>query len=192
MKFDKILLEQSLILTEGAVIERIRRGEFSYELDKYVENAGMIYDDNGKLILEKIYNQYISVAYKFGLPIIIFTPTWRANPERLKLAGFKNKNVNADCFRFLSKIRDNFGNYSKKIFIGGLIGCKGDSYKPEEALSNEEAYIFHKSQVRPVEPSLCATCRRIFAVVPHYLAHTIPLTLVGPANKLPVPRLRGP
>lgn len=108
----------------------------------------MIYDDTGKLILEKSYNQYISVAYKFDLPIIILTPTWRANPERLNLAGFKNKNVNADCFRFLSKIRNNYGNYSKKIFIGGLIRCKDDAYKTEEALSSEEAYIFHKSQVK--------------------------------------------
>ncbi|MHA1953949.1 MAG: homocysteine S-methyltransferase family protein [Candidatus Heimdallarchaeaceae archaeon] len=147
MKFDESLSKYPFILGEGAVIERIRRGEFSYDLDKYIVHSGMIYDDTGKQILEKIFNQYISVGHKFDLPIILLTPTWRANPERLKLAGFKDTNVNADCFRFLSDIREKYGNYSKKIFIGGLIGCKGDAYKPEEALSSEEAYIFHAPQV---------------------------------------------
>lgn len=147
MRFEEALSEYSLILGEGAVVERIRRGEFSYDLDEHILHSGMIYDDTGKLILEKIFNQYISVGYKFDLPIILLTPTWRANPERLKLAGFKNANVNADCFRFLSDIREKYGDYSKKIFIGGLIGCKGDAYKPEEALTSEEAYTFHTPQV---------------------------------------------
>ena len=66
----------------------------------------------------------------------------------MELAGFREKNVNADCFNFLSEIRKNYGNYAEKIIIGGIIGCKGDAYNPEEALSSEEAYTFHKFQVK--------------------------------------------
>lgn len=143
----KLISENPLILAEGAVIERIKR-EFKFELDQYIENAGMIYDNKGKKILDKIYNQYISVAYKFDLPIIILSPTWRANQERLELAGFKDKNVNADCVKFLIDIRNNYGEFANKILIGGPMACKGDAYNPEETLLSDEAHNFHKFQVK--------------------------------------------
>ncbi|MFX1326773.1 MAG: homocysteine S-methyltransferase family protein [Promethearchaeota archaeon] len=143
----KLISENPLILAEGAVIERIKR-EFKFELNQYIENASMIYDYQGKKILDKIYNQYISVAHKFNLPILMLAPTWRASQERLELAGFKGKNVNADCVKFLFDIRNKYGEFANKILIGGPMACKGDAYNPEEALSSEEAYKFHKFQVK--------------------------------------------
>ncbi|MFW9989471.1 MAG: homocysteine S-methyltransferase family protein [Candidatus Odinarchaeota archaeon] len=147
-----LISDNPLILTEGAVIERVKR-EFKYELNQYIENAGMIYDTIGKKILDKIYNQYISVAYKYNLPILILAPTWRANQERLELAGFKDKKVNIDCVKFLLNIRDNYGQFANKILIGGLMACKGDAYNPEDAISSDEAYKFHKFQVEELSKS---------------------------------------
>jgi homocysteine S-methyltransferase len=45
-------------------------------------------------------------------------------------------------------LRAECGSYAKKVFLGGLIGCKGDSYRPEESLSREEAEAFHQEQLR--------------------------------------------
>jgi hypothetical protein len=39
----KLISENPLILAEDAVIERVKR-EFKFELNQYIENAGMIYD----------------------------------------------------------------------------------------------------------------------------------------------------
>jgi len=143
----KMIDESALIMTEGAVVERLRR-EFSVDLHPHIVHSGLIYDPEGKMILEKIYKQYISAVQKYDLPMLLFTPTRRANPERLSLAGYTGKDVNGDCFRFLSGIRAGYGEYAKKIFIGGLMGCRGDAYKPDEALSVEDAYLFHKKQIR--------------------------------------------
>ncbi len=143
----KFISENELILTEGAVIERVKR-EFKYDLDQNIANASMIYDKKGKKILEEVYNQYISVANEYNLPILILTPTWRANQKCLKLARLQDKNVNSDCFNFLNEIRNNYGNFANKILIGGTMGCKGNAYNPEEAISSEEAYNFHKFQVK--------------------------------------------
>jgi S-methylmethionine-dependent homocysteine/selenocysteine methylase len=107
----------------------------------------MIYDAAGKIILDKIFNQYISVAVKFKLPMINLAPTWRTNPECIELAGYKDNTVNTDCVRFLEQIRSRYSHREIKILIGGLVGCKGDAYNPNEALSIEEAYNFHKIQV---------------------------------------------
>ncbi|MCF7761217.1 MAG: homocysteine S-methyltransferase family protein, partial [Cephaloticoccus sp.] len=35
------------------------------------------------------------------------------------------------------------GAYAHQVMIGGLIGCRGDAYRPDEALSTDQAREFH-------------------------------------------------
>jgi S-methylmethionine-dependent homocysteine/selenocysteine methylase len=135
------------IITEGSIIERLKR-EFNYSLDEILSNALMIYYDEGKVLLEKIYREYIDIAELSDLPIMLLTPTWRTNKERTKIANVDMKTINTDAFLFVDNIRKSYGSFSKKIYIGGLTGCKGDAYKPEEALNENEAYHFHKEQMQ--------------------------------------------
>ena len=134
------------IITEGSIIERLKR-EFNYPLDDALSNALMIYDEAGKSLLEKIYREYLDIAESSDLPIMLLTPTWRTNKERTKIANVDMKTINTDAFLFVDNIRKSYGSFSEKIYIGGLTGCKGDAYKPEEALSENEAYHFHKEQM---------------------------------------------
>lgn len=152
MVLKKLLLENPLVLAEGPIIERIEH-EFKYKLNPYVQNASMVYDATGRAILEKIYSQYISVAHKYDIPILNLTPTWRANPERIELTSYKDRNVNGDCINFLDRIRRQFSLKGAISLIGGLMGCKGDAYNPKEALSSEEAYKFHQIQVKELNKS---------------------------------------
>lgn len=134
------------IITEGSVIERLKR-EFNHSLDPILLNSLLIYDEQGKILLERIYREYIDLAVKNNIPILILTPTWRANPERCKISGFDFRILNHDAYDFLNRIKKSYGKLSEKIFLGGLIGCKNDSYNPSEALSSEEAYDFHSHQI---------------------------------------------
>jgi homocysteine S-methyltransferase len=136
-----------LILTEGSVIERIRRNPV-LALDPHISNSAFIYDPDGAEVLRDIYRQYIDIGNKHNLPIIILTPTWRANKERLQKSGYSYIDVNGDNFRLLNEIRKEYAGYSRMILIGGLIGCANDAYKPEESLTSEEAEEFHKYQLR--------------------------------------------
>jgi S-methylmethionine-dependent homocysteine/selenocysteine methylase len=79
---------------------------------------------------------------------MLLTPTWRTNKERAKIANVDMKTINTDAFLFVDNIRKSYCGFSEKIYIGGLTGCKGDAYKPEEALSENEAYHFHKEQMQ--------------------------------------------
>jgi homocysteine S-methyltransferase len=80
--------------------------------------------------------------------MIICTPTWRANPKRLQQGGLAHRDVNGDAFRFVASIRGECGAYAKRVFVGGLIGCAGDAYKPAEGLSADQAAAFHGVQAR--------------------------------------------
>ena len=147
MNFRSAIKNYPHIITEGSIIERLKR-EFNYPLDNLLSNAKMIYDNKGKILLEKIYRKYIDIAFSSDLPIMILTPTWRTNKERTAIANVDMRTINTDAFKFVDDIRKSYGNFSNKIFIGGLTGCKGDAYKPEEALNENDAYVFHKEQMQ--------------------------------------------
>jgi S-methylmethionine-dependent homocysteine/selenocysteine methylase len=147
MNFSEAVSFYPHIITEGSIIERLKR-EFNYPLNDALSNALMIYDEVGKSLLEKIYRAYLDIAESSDFPIMLLTPTWRTNSERTKIANVDMKAINTDAFLFVDNIRKSFGSFSEKIYIGGLTGCKGDAYKPEEALSENEAYHFHKEQMQ--------------------------------------------
>jgi S-methylmethionine-dependent homocysteine/selenocysteine methylase len=147
MGLEQKLAENPLILTEGAVIERVRR-ETRTPLDPLVLHAGFIYGAQTATLLEAIYRSYLDAGQRLSLPIMVFTPTWRANPERLEAAGFTDPSaVNTDGVEFVRNIADSYGEYAGSVLVGGLMACKGDAYRPDEALSPEAAASFHEVQI---------------------------------------------
>lgn len=151
--FRKIFTESDFVITEGGMVERIRRNS-NLELDPQIVHAGLIYHTEGKKVLEKIYKSYLDIALANNFPVLTYAPTWRANPYRILKSSYKEKDsINKDGVDFLDQIRNSYGNFSSKIFVGGLMACKGDAYKAEEALSTDEAYEFHKKQANELAKS---------------------------------------
>ena len=75
MHIQKIIDNCDFILTEGAVIESLRRGT-GVRLHPRLENSLLIYEESGKIELSKLYQGYIKVARTGDIPITICTPTW--------------------------------------------------------------------------------------------------------------------
>jgi homocysteine S-methyltransferase len=174
MNFQEVIAGQPFILAEGAVIERLRRDPL-IALDEHILHAGLIYDPHARVALETIYRQYLDLGQRYALPMITLTPTWRASAARLERAGSalspeKSAGaptgpraapqdllgapkdllgaVNGDCVRFLSGIVASYGEYARRVYVGGLMGPAGDAYKPQDALSANEAEGYHSFQAR--------------------------------------------
>jgi S-methylmethionine-dependent homocysteine/selenocysteine methylase len=77
---------------------------------------------------------------------MISAPTWRAGRDRIAAAGLADYDLNGDNFRFLDSLRYSYGDYANQVFIYGLMSCRGDAYKPEEAMSANAAAEFHAWQ----------------------------------------------
>ncbi len=180
------------ILIEGALGLRLR-AEYGLEPDPLVANAGFVYQEKGRAALREIYGQYIIIAKRYGLPIMLTTPTRRANRDRAEKSGW-GKAVIHDNVSFLKEIRDTYINSDIRsdakadiradikldiksdnksghfkechemrlsgsadrigypdIFVGALMGCRGDAYRAEEVLSENEAYEFHSWQAKLFE-----------------------------------------
>ncbi|MCU0285420.1 MAG: homocysteine S-methyltransferase family protein [Acidobacteria bacterium] len=146
MTFEEMIAVSKVVLTEGGMVERIRRATL-VALDPFIAHAGLIYDQQGRAALTQIYREYIDIARAVNLPMMSYAPTWRANPENLRKSVFAGyKNTNTDCVNFLKEIRESYADYSPSIFIGGLMACKGNAYSPVEALSKQDAAVFHREQ----------------------------------------------
>ena len=144
MTFEDLLKDSSFILTEGAIVERLK-SEYHLKLDEHINHAGLVYD--AKIKLGTLYRQYINIAQRYNQPIMLMTPTRKVNAETLKKSIYCKRKVIKDCCEFLMDIKSEYQEFSKNIFIGGLLGCKGNAYCANEALHPDEAYIFHKAQV---------------------------------------------
>jgi len=144
--FQQVLRQAPCVLGEGAVIERLRRDR-SIELDPYIVNSHLVYCEAGRSALKKICGGYLEIGRSFGLPLLLSTPTWRASRERIAAAGFEGRDVNGDNFRFLRDLRGSCGDYAAKVFICGLLSCRGDAYRPSDALPVAEARRFHTWQI---------------------------------------------
>jgi S-methylmethionine-dependent homocysteine/selenocysteine methylase len=116
MPFSAIVDDHSVILTEGAIVERLRRDPAA-PLDPDVLHAGFLYEERGREALCRLYRQYLSIGAAADLPRLVGTPTWRANPIRLRKAGLADRDVNGDGVRFLASILDECGAYA------GQAGC---------------------------------------------------------------------
>ena len=145
VSIEQLLSSSPVILGEGAVIERLRRST-DVQLDEHVVNSALIYQDAGKSALEMICRQYLDIGQRYNLPLLLSTPTWRAGRERIASAGLAGSDLNGDNYRFLSNLRDTYGEYAGKVVICGLMSCQGDAYKPEEAMAENDAAAFHSWQ----------------------------------------------
>ncbi len=150
--FMRLLAQSVTILGEGAVIERLRRMP-DITLNEHVVNSALIYDEHMRAALETICRQYLEIGRRYGLPLLLSTPTWRAGRERIAAAGLAGQDLNGDNFRFLDALRREYGDYGSSVYICGLMSCRGDAYKAEEALTADAARAFHAWQAEALAAS---------------------------------------
>lgn len=146
MEFLQAIEREPFFLAEGAVIERLRRDP-EIELDSQLLNTALLYDPRGRAAMGKIYCGYLDIGKEFDLPMLLLAPTWRASEERIAVSGLPPmREVNRDAVMFVSALRDQYGKYGRKTYIGGLMGPSGDAYNPADSLSQAEARVYHRPQ----------------------------------------------
>lgn len=144
MTFEECLNSNRKILMEGALGERLKR-EYHLKFDEAVAIAGLAYNLYGIKALQKLWTGYIEIAKKYNLPFMATTPTRRANQDRVSRSRYQETIIkkNVDLLKSIRKK----SNY-KEMYIGGLLGCKGDAYKAENVLECQEAKEFHSWQCK--------------------------------------------
>lgn len=69
MTFVECIESQKGILMEGALGERLKR-EYHLKLDTYVDMAGFVYSEAGRIALRRLWNEYAEIAKTYKLPFL--------------------------------------------------------------------------------------------------------------------------
>jgi homocysteine S-methyltransferase len=144
MDFAASIAARRVMLAEGSVYERLRRHP-GITFHPSMRHGVLIYDPEGRKAEAEVHGSYIAAARDAGLPLVMLSDTWRANAENIAKSAFFERPVNQDNVAFLKELR---AASCHEIFIGGQSGCRGDAYKPEEALGAAAAYAFHRPQMQ--------------------------------------------
>lgn len=146
LPFLRAIAEYPVVITEGSIVEKLAYEGWT-QVRGAAANAALLFDEAGRAALKHAYLEYLEVGQKASLPLILFTPTWRATSPRLAKAGLPGvEETNREAVQLLRELIDESGEYANRVYVGGLMGCHGDAYKPEEALPEEEAFDFHSEQ----------------------------------------------
>ena len=146
------------LLMEGALGTRLT-GEYGLCFDPQVAMAALLYQPRARQALEALWSGYYRIASSCGLPFLAATPTRRANQERVKGSAYGQRALIRDNVAFLQYLRRKWQaeplaaasplraaascRAAVPMYIGGLMGCRGDAYRASQVLRSAAARAFH-------------------------------------------------
>ena len=136
-----LLSGADLVLTEAAVVERLRR-ECDLPAHAQLAYGDAVFEPRRREPLRRLYAEYIAVARRASLPLLLTSSTRRSNRETLTAAGCEPRAFAREWMAFLDEVR----GHDLDVFLGALLGSRGDAYRPQEALSAAAAHAFHAPQ----------------------------------------------
>jgi homocysteine S-methyltransferase len=131
-------IQSGPVLAEASIFERLRRAP-DVAFDPEVGVGGLVADPAGAALLTEIHRTYMRVGRERGLPVLLQTDTWRAHPLRIGRSAFAGRDLNAEHVALLRALRDDAGETTDRVLIGGLVGPLGDGYGGDTAPVREDA-----------------------------------------------------
>ena len=142
LTLNRVLERHDLILAEAAIAERLRRMD-GLTLHPTLFNSPLIYDPHASRLMGNLYREYLEIARLADVPILLAAPTWRLDRERIRDAHVP-PTINRDAVAYMRQVQGDAGY--DRVLVGALLGPRNDCYKPQAALSADEAREFHRWQ----------------------------------------------
>ncbi|MBQ7983416.1 MAG: homocysteine S-methyltransferase family protein, partial [Clostridia bacterium] len=140
---ESVFAASPLLLTEGALGERLKR-EYGIVFHERLAMAALYRETAAAKALSALWRQYAAVAARYGLPLLLTTPTRRLTGPRAAAAGEDPAVLAAGNASFLSSLaRELADGYGIPVFSGALMGCVGDAYTGAGELDRAAARDFH-------------------------------------------------
>ncbi len=186
---NRIFADSPLLLMEGALGERLKR-EYALTIDGTLAMAPLYRVRRSADALDTLWREYAAVAGAYRLPILLTTPTRRLNRERVQRCAEDGDSLIVGNTAHLSALaKALWAEYEIPVFAGALMGCRGDAYTGEGALSADAAYDFHAwaaerfaragadflyAGIMPTLPEACGMARALAQTgLPYLLSFTI-------------------
>jgi homocysteine S-methyltransferase len=146
----------------------------------------LILDEGGREQLRQYFRPYLEEAGRRGCGFILDTATWRANPDWAAKLGHTAQDlarINRASVEFAQGLRDEFEKKGTPIVIEGVIGPRGDGYRPDVRMSIEEAREYHSAQIEQFRD---AGADMVAAITMNYVEEGAGIALAAKECGMPV------
>lgn len=104
----------------------------------------------GRQRLRDYFVPYIAAAKAHGAGFLLSSPTWRANADwgtKLGYSAASLDEINRRSIELLAELRQEHADAVTPIVIEGMVGPRGDGYRPGQRMSEAEAERYHARQI---------------------------------------------
>jgi S-methylmethionine-dependent homocysteine/selenocysteine methylase len=104
--------------------------------------------ETGTDTIRGYFEPFLELARRHRTGFVMDTLSWRANRDWGAQLGYSPDGlaeVNRRCVAFAEELRDEAGDVP--VVVNGVIGPRGDAYRPEETMSAAEAERYHREQI---------------------------------------------
>lgn len=140
----------------------------------------------GRAALAAYYEPYLELGQQLGVPVIVDTPTWRANLDwgaRLGYDAIRLAAVNRRAVEFVRELSTGRHGGPAGSSVNGVVGPRGDGYVVSDTMSASEAAAYHGLQARAFAEAGAAM---MTAVTMTYVDEAIGVTRTARSVGLPV------
>lgn len=104
----------------------------------------------GRAALRAYYTDYVDVAIRAQVPLLLETPTWRANADHAGALGYDSGEVdriNRASVQFLADLAQERADELAGWQVGGIAGPRGDGYLAAGGVEPDQAADYHHPQL---------------------------------------------
>jgi homocysteine S-methyltransferase len=148
----------------------------------------LVDSDEGRAALRRYYRPFLELARDRDVPLVLATPTWRANSDWGRLLGYEGEDlsaVNRRAVEVVESARDGVLEpaYRGNVVIEASIGPRSDAYQPTLVMDADEAEEYHAVQLRTLADTACTQAT---ALTLTYVDEALGITRAAAAAGLPV------
>ncbi len=106
--------------------------------------------DEGRDALRSYYSAYLEVAVRAQAPVLLETPTWRANPDHAAALGYDATaldRVNRRSVELMTQLAQEYDDQLVGWRVGGILGPRGDGYLTAGGVDPAAAADYHRPQL---------------------------------------------
>ena len=129
-------------------IETELEGRLGQELTEFAAYP-LLSSASGREALREYFRPYVELAERTSTPIVLDTPTWRANADWGRRLGDDANvlaRVNADAVAFVRTTAEAFAP-DTQVIVNGCIGPRFDEFDVATRMSAQDAERYHAPQV---------------------------------------------
>jgi S-methylmethionine-dependent homocysteine/selenocysteine methylase len=139
-------------------------------------------EERGRAALRRYFEPFLDTAQERGLPFVLDTATWRANPDWGAQLGYDDDALAAVNSAAVAFARELAGG-RPDVTINGVLGPRGDGYVVGERMSADQAADYHGRQIGVLHE---AGAERITALTLSYAEEAIGVVQAAAAVGVPV------